>query len=847
VNPTRALFRLLLGRRLPRTSGTLRVRGLHGPLTVRRDGYGIPHITAGCDEDAAFSLGFVQAQDRPFQLELLLRTVRGTVAEAIGEEGLAIDRLARRIGFRRGTEAQLEASRPEVRTALRAYCRGVGAAFERGLPRRPHGHALLRIDPTPWEAADAVAMHRLVSFVLPANWDTELVRLRMLLDDGPEAVSDLSGPYPDWLPLQETGRAPLRAVLDRVEEDLEALAERVGTGGASNAWALSASRTATGRTLLANDPHLAPQLPPHWHLAHVRTPEWEVAGAAFLGMPAFLSAHNGHVAWGVTAGLVDNTDFFLEAIDGDRVRRGDGWEPCRRWTETIRVKGGDPVEEEVIETPRGPVVGAALRGTEPAGLGRGGSRAPGEPGARAGPEAGSLGSEGGRLALALRATWLEPRPLEGFLLAQRARTVGELGELFRHWPTVSLSVVAADTAGTIGWRLVGEAPVRRRGWGTLPAPGWDPAAGWEEEHVPFEAMPAREDPETGYLVSANNKPAEDGPGAPWLGADWIDGYRAARIQEVLGERTDWDVAATLRLQVDVACLPWRDLREDLLELAGRAASDGDPGALASPEGGDPDLALGLELLRGWDGRAAADSPAATVYELVLGGLVSRLIRGRAPAASAWALGRGFHVLTPRSFFGRKGHALLTRLLGERAEGWLEEPWADAVAGAARDAVGRLRREFGPDPAAWAWGHIRPVWLRHPLGQVGPLGRVFDRGPLRIGGDAHTVAQCAALPDDPLVPASAVPSLRAVIPLGDWEEARFCLPGGQSGNPFSPNYDDLLRHWLEGTGVPIPWSEANVQAATVARLELLPEGEDTGPTGGDGTRDSGAARAGGGPR
>ncbi len=194
MNLTRTLFRWLLGRRLPRTSGSLRVPGVRGPVTVRRDEHGIPHIDAGSDEDAAFALGFVHAQDRPFQLELLLRTVRGTVAEAIGEEGLPIDRLARRIGFRRGTGAQLEVSRPDVRGALEAYCCGVCAGLERGLPRRPHGHALLRIDPTPWEPADAVAMHRLVSFVLPANWDTELVRLRMLLDDGPEAVRDLSGP-----------------------------------------------------------------------------------------------------------------------------------------------------------------------------------------------------------------------------------------------------------------------------------------------------------------------------------------------------------------------------------------------------------------------------------------------------------------------------------------------------------------------------------------------------------------------------------------------------------------------------------------------------------------------------
>jgi len=809
VNVSRLLFRALLGRRLPRTSGELRVDGLREPVSIRRDRWGIPHVVARSDEDAAFSLGFVQGQDRPFQLEMLLRTVRGTVAEAIGKAGLPIDRLSRRIGFRRGTAAQLETLGPELRSFIEGFCRGIGAAFERGLPRRSHGHAIARIDPTPWEPADAVAIHRLASFVLPSNWDSELVRLRVLLDDGPEAVRSLSGPYPDWLPLEATGRAPLREVLDAVEADLERLAGAVGAGGASNAWALSGARTASGRPVVANDPHLAPQLPPHWYLAHVRTPEWEAAGANFVGMPAFLSGHNGRVAWGVTAGLVDNTDFFLERLDGDRVRRGEGWEPCRRWTETIRVRGGKEVEEEVVETARGPVVGPALRGSD---LGD----ADGDP--DVGPP-GEAAEGRGRLALVLRATWLEPRPLAGFLLAHRARSFGELRGLFREWPTVSFSVVGADLDGMVGWQLTGEAPVRKSGWGTLPAPGWDPDSGWEEERVPFEAMPRRVDPEEGFVVSANNKPAEDGPERPWLGIDWIDGYRAARIEEALAGRSDWDVASCLELQRDVVSLPWREVRDDVLELVEEALAEASAGGTGGA--GDPDLRLGLELLRGWDGRMTPDSAAASVYELVNAGLVTRLVHARAPRASAWVLGRGFHLLTPRSFFARKGQALLTRLLRERAEGWLDVPWREAVTACVREAVARLRGEAGGDPARWAWGEVRPLVLKHPLGEVGPLGRVFDLRPPAIGGDAHTVTQATALPLDPLAPASAIPSLRAAVPLGDPEGARFALPGGQSGNPCSPHYGDMVEPWRTGTGVPIPWSEESVRRATVGELDLLP--------------------------
>jgi len=821
VNITRTLFRLLLGTRDPVVEGELDVEGLRAPLVVRRDGHGIPHVDASSDDDASFALGFLQAQDRTFQLEILLRTVRGTLAELLGPRALPVDRLARRLGFRRGAETQLEACAPDIRRWIEAFCRGIAAAHAHGLPRRPHGHALLRLDPTGWEPGDAIAIHRLVSFVLPANWDTELVRLRMLLDDGPEAVRDLAGTYPDWLPLQATGAEPLRAVLDAVQEDLEGLAAAVGLGGASNAWALSGDRTASGRPLLANDPHLAPQLPPHWYLAHVRTPEWEAAGANFVGMPAFLSAHNGHGAWGVTAGLVDNTDFSLEWVDGERAWRAGSWEPCRRWTETIRVRGGAEVEEEVVETPRGPLVGPALRGT-------------GVDAARPGEARPTLPA-GGRLGLALRATWLEPRPLVGFLRAHRARSFDELRELFRDWPTVSLSVAWAGADERIGWQLTGEAPVRRGTMGTMPWPGWDPRRGWEEERVPLESMPRRQDPGTGFVVTANNKPTEDAPGAPWLGADWIDGYRAERIQEVLAERSDWDVSTCLALQRDVVSVPWREIREDVLELAGKALAEraGDSDTGGSLAGGGPtaggsppdvrasDLRFGLELLREWDGRLSPDSAAATVYELLSADLITRIVRSRAPRASAWALGRGFHLLTPRSFFARKGNAMLSGLLSSREEGWLAASWPEAVGRGLAAAVGRLRQEVGEDAAAWAWGRVRPLVLHHPLGQLGPLGRVYDRGPLRLGGDSHTVAQMAALPDDPLAPPSAIPSLRMAVPIGDPEGARFALPGGQSENPLSPHYDDLLGPWSDGTGVPIPWSETEVRRAAVAELRLAP--------------------------
>ncbi len=772
VNASRRVLGLLMGRRLPVTSGTLRVQGLRAEVTILRDRFGIPHVQATGDGDAAFALGFCQGQDRAFQLEVLLRVARGTLAELVGAEALPVDRLARRVGFRQGADRQLAACPPGVREALEAFARGVTAGATRGCPRRPHEFVLLRSRPTPWEAEDVVAVSRLVALTLASNWDAELVRLKLLEDDGPEAVTALDPTYPEGMPTVLPAARGAGAAADRLARDLGRLAALVGSGGGSNAWALAGSRTASGRPLLANDPHLPPTLPPHWYLAHVRTPRWEVAGATFVGGPAFEVATNGHAAWGVTSAYADVTDLFVEEVEGDRVRVGDGLVPCERRVETILVRGGQPVTEEVLVTPHGPVVSPALGGT-------------------------------GR-AISLRGTWLEARPLVGFLKLHEARTFEEARRLLADWPGTPLSVVWAEASGTVGFQLAAVVPRRRAGAGTMPAPGWEPDSGWEEDPVPFEDLPSLRDPEEGFVVTANNRLDPDDR-VPDLGADSLDGYRAARIVEAVSARRDWDVASTLRLQLDLTSLPWREVREVVL------------GAPAT----DPDARLGLDLLAAWDGVVGAESPAATVYELLACELVRRVVRARAPRAALWALGRGFHPLTPTNLFARRWVSFLARLLREQPAGWLPRPWLEEVAAALADVVRFLRGRFGEDPKGWAWGRVRPFSLVHPLGGRRPLDRVFNLGPLPAPGDSNTVAQYGVAPADPLAPPTAIPSLRAVIDVGHPGGSRFSLPGGQSGNPASPHYDDLLPLWQAGDGVPIAWSPEEVRAAAVATLRLVP--------------------------
>jgi len=776
VNIPKLIFRLMLGRRLPITEGELEVPGINRPVSIRRDEYGVAYIDAAGDEDAWYGLGFCHGQDRAFQLELQLRLTRGALAEMVGPAALPMDRLSRRIGFHHAALQQLEVLDDEIQEMMEAYARGVTAGARAGCRRQAHEFTLLRTAPSPYKAADALATLTLMSFNLASNWDCELVRLKILTEDGPEALTALDPKFPEWLPATSPPTKLTGDTIDRLAEDVAIFASVTGQGGGSNNWIIASSRTATGRPILANDPHLAPAIPSYWYLAHIRTPDWSAAGASFVGSPGFPIGYNGGAAWGITAGVIDNTDLFIEEIgpDGRSVREGNQFVPCKTRQETIQVKGGEPVEEEVMLTSRGPIISPALEG--------------------------ELG------AISMRATWLDRRPLRGLFRLHRAQSFAEFRRNFEQWPVFPLNMVYADASGSIGWQLAGEAPQRKKGWGTLPLPGWDPEVGWEDAPIPFDQMPHLADPEIGFIATANTQPTPETEESPFLGVDWIDGYRLARIVEQLEARSDWDLDSTLALQMDQESILWRELRGAVLKAPGDAE----------------ETRQALSLLKAWDGVLAEESAAAAVFELFVVEMTRRVIEAKAPRTARWVLGKGFTPLLPRNFFPMRILRHLSRLMRERPEDWFDRPWDAEIADALGAAVATLREKHGSDPKRWGWGQVRSLTLRHTVGEQVPLDRIFNLGPFPWGGDATTIAQAGVDLLKPLGDPSVFASIRVAIDVGRWDENLFLLPGGQSGNPLSPHYDDLLPLWQRGEGISIAWSPAKIEQASQSTLRLVPK-------------------------
>jgi len=778
----RRAFQLLLGQRLPHTDGELRVEA-RAPLTLRRDAHGVAYVDALNESDAWFGLGFCHGQDRAGQLELAGRAARGTLSEVIGPETLGVDRAVRLIGIPRAARAQLECFDSELQAQLAAYVAGINAAFSQG--PRSHEHTLLRIQPTPWQPADVIAFGLLTCCLLPSNWDVELARLQLLERDGEAAVRDLDPAYPPELPLTSPPGSAAGPRPDYVTRDLDALRALLGRSGGSNAWALAARKTATGRPLLANDPHLPASLPNLGYLARVKCPSFAVAGISLVGVPAFLSGHNGHAAWGSTAASVDNVDLFLEELSssGEQAREGEQFVPCTAHTELIPVRGRPPEVLRVRSTARGPIVARAAE-----------------------PEHGlfqPLPLLGRANAISFAATWLSARPTRALLGFHRLRSFADFRDCCAESAGCAYSLVYAD-ADSIGVVLATEVPQRKAGNGSLPLPGWAPEVGWQEEPIGSRDLPWLENPSAGFVCCANNQPVADAGQAPFLGHDFLDGYRQARISERLQAEGNWSIESSSRLQTDVLSLAFRQIEPSLRAVP----------AL------DAESARALELLGSWDGQVSGDSVAASVYELFLGELCQRACRAKAPNSWSIAAGAGVTQLIAGTCWNARRASFVARLIVEQPPGYFGS-WPGEIAAVLSHVISELRRTRGRDEQAWAWGELRPLPLEHPLGKHRLLAPLYNRGPLLGYGDSTTVNQAGFEFWQPLRHSTVTAHVRSLIDVGNWSASRFVLLGGQSGNPLSPHYDDLVSSWQQGQGVAIHWEDAAVAEHAVHSLRLVP--------------------------
>jgi penicillin amidase len=767
---TAGAWHWLARRPLPKQKGTIELAGLGGPVRARRDRWGVPHVEAGSAADLWFAEGFCHGQDRLWQMDFYRRALSGRVSEFAGDEGLPVDRLMRTLGMRRTAEREAASLDPELRTLLERFCEGVNAAAA-SAKALPFEMQLLRLEFEPWRPADILGLGKLLAFGLSTNWEKELLRADMTRELGPELAAKLDPGYPAGNPVvsQEPWSGDglgLAEQIDAVRRSIGMAAEASG----SNNWAVSGALSATGSPLIAGDPHLPQSMPGIWYQVGLTLGDRTVRGASLPGMPGIYMGQNNDVCWTFTNVMADVQDLFVERVEGDHYLFEDEWLPLEVVREEIAVKGRDAPEVlDVRITHHGPLVNAALGADEA------------EP-------------------LALR--WItldQPTAFKGMFELHGIRSGPELVATLEGHTSPASNLIWADRHGSIGYKLIGRLPLRKGGCPDLPKPGWEGEFEWEGA-VPYDELPEVVDPESGFLVTANNRiVGDDYP--HHITSDWLDGFRARRIEELLGASDEHDVESFEAMQSDNLSIPG-------LEAARRL------GRLSPP--GQREVSA-LERLRSWDGRLDPDTIAGTIYQAFLLRLareVARAAIGDRDLCERW-LDRADNGFTPHVTSPWRWHSHLMNLWEEGDEELIGRSWDGLVLEALAGALDDLGERFGPDPEGWRWGHVHEMEFPHPLGEANPLLRKLLNRSLRAGGAQETVSQIAYDPNDPYKAVWA-PSWRMVGDPTDPGRSRWQMFTGQSGHPASPHYDDLQADWLEGRTQPMagegPWRELDLVPA-----------------------------------
>jgi penicillin G amidase len=741
------------------TDGELALDGLGAPVSVGRDTWGALYLSATSLDDLWFAQGAVTAAERLFQIDLLLRAANGRLSEVFGERTLSDDRFARTIGFARAGARIAERWTDRDRDLQRRFRAGI-AAWISAMPAPPVEYTLLDIRPEiPTDDAAWAAAFAYLAWGLSGNWDHEILRAWIRERAGDDAVATLLPPLPADPP--EIPAGALHGAL------FDALPRTPGQG--SNDWVVAGSRTASGKPLLANDPHLLALQPSPWIEMHLDGPGYRARGVAFVFSPGVLLGTTAHHAWGVTNVSGDVQDLYVERLndDGTSALHGDDWEPIAIRREAIAIRGEDePHVLEVRETRHGPILPAFESGVLD-------------------PEYVDLPPEP---AYALRWTCLDGASIPPSLVLDAARA-DDFDAFRRALAAVECpgqNFVYADVEGTIGYVCTGRFPRRRSGDGAAPVPGWTDEHEWDGS-IPPDELPWGVNPARGWLATGNNRIHDDA--YPHLiGHDFHPPDRVRRIAELLDAADDHDVASMAAIQSDTVSLPARRILPRLLAL--------DPGDAPQKEA--------LELLRGWDADMAADSPAAGLFNVWCRHLAERIL-------VPWIgddLFRHYHAW--REPFQC---AVLPALLSGGAP---HAPDDELLRAALTDAL----RELGDDPATWRWGARHRLTLAHPLASIPGLEPLFVAADLELGGDEQTVNAGGYDGRDGYA-AAVIPSWRAVYDLADLDRSVGVMATGNSGNPSSPHWNDQTELWANGLAHPLPFTEGAVERAVVSRIRLAP--------------------------
>jgi penicillin G amidase len=772
---------------LPQLDGRLQISGLEAPVTVTRDSHGVPTIEAANLEDLFFAQGYVTAQDRLWQMDIMRRFGSGQLSEILGEDLLKVDREQRILGLRATAIKSLQTASPRDRSFFEAYARGVNAYMGPRAHKLPIEFRILGYRPTPWLPEDSVVIaNDMVKDLNYRYFFDALAREKIQAKLGPELTADLyvNRSWHDRPPtvMREDLNQPDSNAGDSDDDDdedspdnsvtreriplPEALPEGLPVNG-SNDWVVSGAHTVTGKPLLSNDMHLGHQMPNLWYEAHLHAGNLDVAGVTLPGMPYVIVGHNQRIAWGFTNVGPTVTDVYVENFNQQGAyQTPSGWVQPEHRVETIHVKGKPDVSVDVRSTRHGPIITELVPGeTRP---------------------------------LALRWTLYDVLHIPLFDV-NAAQNWQEFRRAFSQFDAPGQNVVYADVDGNIGYQATGKIPIRAAGDGSLPVSGADDAHEWTS-YIPFEKLPSIYNPPSGIIGTANGRIAPDS--YPYsISMEWEAPWRTARIYHVLESGRQFSSADMLTLQTDIHSEADLFAAERLVYAVDHATK---PSARAKQA---------ADIMRSWDGRMQASAAAPTISESSLVELRRLLLEpklGSAPSDPS----KQDEGLSWKTYSWQMRSVWLENILLHRPKRWLPDafPNYDELLTAAVEAAVN-----GPtvpkDLGSWRWGEFNAVEIEHPvLGKIPIIRSWSGPGVQEQSGSGYTVKA---------VTRHHGPSERFTANLADLDQSTLNIVTGQGGNFLSPYYMDQWRAWYGGTTFPLPFSAKAVDAAKAHRLVLEP--------------------------
>ncbi|MBD2203624.1 penicillin acylase family protein [Calothrix sp. FACHB-1219] len=809
----------------PVENGAIALTGLKAEVTVQRDRWGVPHIYAANSHDLFMAQGYIHAQDRFWQMDFWRHIGSGRLAEMFGSSQIATDKYLRTMGWARIAQQEITQVNAEMKGYLQAYADGVNAylADHQG-SKLSLEYAVLKFlnpgyKPEPWQMLHSLTWGKVMAYDLGRNFEREIERTILLKTLNLAQVEELFPPYPQDLPVilpeeqkKQTGEennfdeteliassiaqvtAEITPALQSLTQPMLAVEELIGSRGigiGSNNWVISGKLTATGKPILANDPHLAVQMPSIWYEVGLhcttKTAEcpYNVTGFSFAGMLGIIIGHSDRIAWGVTNVEPDVMDLYIEKINPNNPNQYEvngKWVDMQLVKETIKVAGSQPIEQTVRYTRHGPILSDVSPKLQ---------QLPGNQSIEI-PQ---------QYAVALRWTGLEPSTLGSAIpLLNRAQNWQDFRTAAKNYDVPAQNLVYADIDGNIGYQMPGKFPIRAKGNGRYPVPGWTDEYEWLG-YIDFEQLPKSFNPPQGYIASANNLVQTKYPYL--ITTDWVYGYRAQRIVEMITQASQ----PLSLLDVELIQGDNRNLNaQNLVPLLKNISLN------------QPHLETARQLLVNWDLQLEMSSPAAALFEVFWKHLLADT----------------FHDQLPQDYFpdgGDRWYEVIKNIIKQPNSNWWDnrntpqvENRDNILQQAFTAAVYELEQIQGKDPKSWNWGNLHSITFRNAtLGKSGVamIEALFNRGAFATAGNGETV-NANRWKANKSFEVTDIPSLRMIVDLKNLDNSLAIHAPGQSGHAFHKHYIDMVDPWRKIEYHPMLWEQENVNANTAAKLKLIPK-------------------------